>query len=192
MSGLRRPEVLFSAEQIALRVREIGAEVTRSFEGHEVCAVGLMKSCMLFMADLIRELPLDVTCHFLRASSFHDQGQGSSVRTDIIYSTEIPYAGRHILLIDDIIDTGITLNFLVDHIREQGPRSRQVCARGDKPGMRKIDVHPDWAAFTLDKPVDGFLVGYGLDHGEHYRGLPYIGTIPRPPLSDSPRTPAGS
>jgi hypoxanthine phosphoribosyltransferase len=175
----KTPEMLFSADQIARRVEEIGAEVTQTFAGHQVCAVGLMKSCMVFMADLIRHIPLDVTCHFLRASSFRE-GAGQSVRTDIIYSTEIPYEGRHILLIDDIVDTGITLNFLLDHIRERQPRSLKVCSLIDKPGVRKIDVHPDWAAFTMTEPPDAYLVGYGLDHEEHYRGLPYIGTIPRP------------
>jgi hypoxanthine phosphoribosyltransferase len=172
-----KPAVLFAEDQIEKRVAEIGAEIARSFEGSEICVVGLMKSCMVFMADLIRRLPLDMTCHFLRASSLRDQG---SVRTDIVYSTEIPYEEREILLLDDIIDTGITLSFLVDHIRERSPRTLKVCTLIDKPGERKIDVHPDWAAFTLREPVDGFIVGYGLDYAEHYRGLPYLGTIPRP------------
>ena len=98
-----------------------------------------------------------------------------------MYSATIPYEGRDILLLDDIVDTGITLNFLLDHIQEQKPRSLKVCALIDKPGERKIDVHPDWSAFTLEKtPPDRFLVGYGLDYAESYRGLPYIGTIPRP------------
>lgn len=172
-----RPAVLFAEDQIEKRVAEIGAEIARSFAGTEICVVGLMKSCMVFMADLIRCLPLDMTCHFLRASSLRDEG---AVRTDIVYSTEIPYEERDILLLDDIIDTGITLNFLVDHIRERTPRTLKVCTLIDKPGERKIDIHPDWAAFTLKEPVDRFIVGYGLDYGEHYRGLPYLGTIPRP------------
>lgn len=172
-----RPAVLFAEDQIEKRVAEIGAEIARSFAGTEICVVGLMKSCMVFMADLIRCLPLDMTCHFLRASSLRDEG---AVRTDIVYSTEIPYEERDILLLDDIIDTGITLNFLVDHIRERTPRTLKVCTLIDKPGERKIDVHPDWSAFTLDGALtDRFLVGYGLDHAESYRGLPYIGTVPR-------------
>jgi hypoxanthine phosphoribosyltransferase len=172
-----KPSMLFAEDQIEKRVAEIGAEIAQTFAGTEICVVGLMKSCMVFMADLIRSVPLDMTCHFLRASSLRDQG---AVRTDIVYSTEIPYEERDILLLDDIIDTGITLNFLVDHIRERSPRSLKVCALIDKPGERKIDIHPDWAAFTLKEPVDRFIVGYGLDYGEHYRGLPYLGTIARP------------
>lgn len=173
------PAVLFTPEQIARRVDELGAEITREFAGKELCVVGLMKSCLVFMADVIRRVDLDMTCHFLRASSFREEGEGA-VRTDIVYSTEIPYEGRHILLLDDIVDTGITLNFLLDHIRERAPRSLKVCTLIDKPGVRKIDVHPDWAAFTLDPAPEGFIVGYGLDFLERYRGLPYIGTITRP------------
>jgi hypoxanthine phosphoribosyltransferase len=175
---MEKPEVLFSEEQIARRVAEVGAEITRCFAGQEVCVVGLMKSCLIFMSDIIREIPLDMTCHFLRASSFPAEG-GGAVRTDIVYSTEIPYSGRHVLLLDDIIDTGITLSYLIDHIREQKPGDLKVCTLIDKPGDRKIDVDPDWACFTLREPTTRFIVGYGLDSGEHYRGLPFLGTISR-------------
>ena len=174
-----QPEVLFSQEQIRQRIAEIGAEVTRAFGGKELCVVGLMKSCLLFMADLVRAVPLDTTCHFLRATSLREQGVGP-LRTDIVYTAEVPYEGKDILLRADIIDTGITLNFVLDHIRERKPASLKVCTIIDKPGERKIDVHPDWAVFTIREPIDRFLVGYGLDHLELYRGLPYIGTIPRP------------
>ena len=178
---LVKPDVLFDEAQIARRVGELGREIGQSFAGNDLCVVGLMKSCLIFMADLVRKIPLDLTCHFVVASSLREQGAGS-VRTAIVYSTEIPYEGRDILLLDDVIDTGITLSFLLDHIRERRPRSLKVCALIDKPGDRKIDVHPDWAAFTLKEPLkDGrFIVGYGLDHAEGYRGLPYLGTIPRP------------
>jgi hypoxanthine phosphoribosyltransferase len=176
-----KPEVLFTESEISQRVADIAGEVTRVYEGRELCVVGIMKSCLVFMADLIRKVPLDVTCHFLRSSSLRG-GEGGSVRSDIVYSTEIPYEGRDILLLCDVIDTGITLNFLLDHIREHAPRTLKVCAIIDKPWERKIDVHPDWALFTLKEALVGgrFIVGYGLDHGDNYRGLPYIGAIPRP------------
>ncbi len=177
-----KPEVLFSDREIQARLAAIGAEVAQVFAGkEEICCIGLMKSCMLFMADLIRQIPLDVTCHFLRATTLREESGGGPVRTDIVYAAEIPYEGRDVLLLTDIIDTGITLNFLLDHIRERRPRSLKVCTLIDKPGERKIDVHPDWAVFTIEQPLDRFLVGYGLDFGEFYRGLPYIGTIPRTP-----------
>jgi hypoxanthine phosphoribosyltransferase len=175
----QKPDVLVSQEQIHGRIVQIGAEVTRSFAGKEICAIGLMKSCLLFMADLVRQIPLDMSCHFLRATSLREEGAGP-VRTDIVYSAEIPYEGKDILLLVDIVDTGITLNFLLDHIRERNPATLKVCTIVNKPGDRKIDVHPDWSVFTLEQPLDRFLVGYGLDYAEYYRGLPFIGTIPRP------------
>lgn len=174
-----RPAVLFTEEQIRDRIAQIGREATQTFQGKEVCVVGLMKSCLLFMADLVRSMPLDITCHFLRASSLREEGTGP-VRTDIVYTVEVPYEGKHILLLADIVDTGITLNFLLDQIRDHEPASLKVCTIIDKPADRKIDVHPDWAVFTLKEPLDRFIVGYGLDYAESYRGLPYIGTIPRP------------
>jgi hypoxanthine phosphoribosyltransferase len=175
------PDVLFTEREIARRVEELGSELTRAFAGREVRVVGLMKSCLVFMADLIRHVPLDTTCHFLGSYALRDGGPGPA-RTDIVYSTEIPYEGQDILLLDDIIDTGITLNFLLDHIHERKPHSVKVCVLIDKPADRKVDVRPDWAAFTLGQPLGGdrFIVGYGLDHLEHYRGVPYLGTIQRP------------
>jgi hypoxanthine phosphoribosyltransferase len=172
------PQVLFSREQVQGRVRELGREITATFAGKEVCVVSLMKSCLLFTADLIREIPLDVTCHFLRAAA-HTEGGAQSV-TDIVYSTEIPYTDRDILLIEDVVDTGITLRFLIDQIQDRRPRSLRVCTLIDKPAQRKIDVHPDWSAFTIDAIPDRFIVGYGLDWEDRYRALPYIGTIARP------------
>jgi hypoxanthine phosphoribosyltransferase len=182
------PELLFTEVQIDERIGTLGAEVSRAFTGSEIAVVGLMKGCVVFMADLIRCIPLETTCHFLRVASHRDQAMGS-MRTDIVYSTEIPYEGRDILLLDSIVDTGITLNFLLDHIREHKPKSLKVCALIDKPGERKIDVNPDFAAFTLHEPLDRFIVGYGLDHLENYRGLPYLGTIPRPAAPAEGRKP---
>jgi hypoxanthine phosphoribosyltransferase len=181
-----QPTVLFDRDRISERIQVMGGEITTALAGKDICVVGLIKSCMVFMADLVRAIPLDMTCHYLRVSS-QREGTGS-MRTDIIYSTEIAWEGRHILLLDDVIDTGITLNFLLDHIREGRPASLRVAALIDKPGERKIDVHPDWAAFTLTDQTDSFLVGYGLDHAERYRGLPYIGTIPRPATPAAERT----
>ncbi len=169
--------VLFSRERIDARVRELGAEVARTCAGQELCVVGLMKSCLVFMADLIRAISLPQTCYFLQSASLRENG-GAAADADIIYSTDVPYAGRHILLLDDIIDTGVTLSFLLDHIKERNAASVRVCALIDEPGERKTDVRPDWAAFTIDKPCDRFIVGYGLDYQQRYRELPYLATIP--------------
>ncbi len=182
------PQVLFPREEIESRIRALGAEVGDTYGGQEVCVVGLMKSCLVFMADLIRAISAPLTCHFLQTDSLREM-EGARARTDIVYTAEVPYAGRHILLLDDIIDTGITLTFLLDHIRDHGPKSLRVCALIDKPGARKIDIKPDWTAFKLEEPFERFIVGYGLDYQERYRELPYLATIPIPPPSaDGRRT----
>ena len=174
------PDVVWSEEAIARRLTELGAEIGAFYGDREITVVGLMTSCLIFLADLVRKIPLELSVHMVRARSQRGEDAGTA-RTEILYTSTVPYEGRDILLLDDVIDTGITLNFLLDHIREKNPRSLRVCALVDKPGERKIDVHPDWAAFTLAAPMgDRFLVGYGLDHAESYRQLPYIGTIPRP------------
>ena len=172
--------VLFSEEQIARRVAEVGQEVAKGLSGRDVCVLGVMKGSLVFMSDLIRRIPLDLTVHLVRVTSSREQSAGR-VQTEIVFSTAVPLEGQDVLLIDDIVDTGITLSYLLAHIHELGPRSVKVCALIDKPEARKIDVHPDWATFTLREPLeDQFLVGYGLDYAESYRGLPYIGTIPLP------------
>jgi hypoxanthine phosphoribosyltransferase len=185
-----RPVVVFDEEQIHQRIQELGREITATYSGNEICVVGLMKNCLVFMADLIREIPLPMTCHFLRASALNE-GPGAA-RTDIVYSTEIPYEGRHILLLEDVVDTGITLRFLLDHITEAKPAQLKVCTLIDKPEKRKVDVVADWSAFTLNESRGRFLVGYGLDFDEHYRGLPYIGAIahPSPAATQKDREPA--
>jgi hypoxanthine phosphoribosyltransferase len=182
------PEVLFTETQIASRLADLGAEIGRFYGEREITVVGLMTSCLIFLADLVRKIPLELTVHMVRARA--QAGEGAGRRPlEILYTSTILYEGRDILLLDDVIDTGITLSFILDHIREKGPRTLRVCALVDKPGARKIDVHPDWAAFTLPDPMpDRFLVGYGLDHAESYRGLPYIGTIPRPLPAPEGRT----
>lgn len=171
---VEKPEVLFTAEQIQKRIRQVGAEIAKEYAGRELCVVGLMKNCLVFMADLIRAIPIPLTCHMVRST------QGGKGGSEIVYSAEVPYEGQHILLLDDVLDTGITLSYLVDHIREHHPKSLKVCALIDRMQDRKVDMQPDWVVFSLREPLDRFLVGYGLDYAELYRGLPYIGALPRP------------
>jgi hypoxanthine phosphoribosyltransferase len=175
-----KADVLFAEGQIARRVAELGAEITRVFGGRELCVLGLMKGSIVFMSDLVRRIPLDLTFHLVSVT-VHREHDAGVVRTEIAYATDFPLEGRDVLLVEDVVDTGITLSYLLGHVHELGARSIRVCALVDKPGARKIDVHPDWVAFTLDEPLtDRFLVGYGLGWQGRYRALPYIGTIPRP------------
>jgi hypoxanthine phosphoribosyltransferase len=172
--------VLFTEDQIARRVAELGEQITGAFAGKEICVLGLMKGSLVFLADLIRRIPLDLTVQLVRVTSQREQAAGR-ILTEIVYSTPAPLEGRDVLLVDDIVDTGITLSYLLAHIHEQAPASLRVCALVDKPEARKIDLHPDWTAFPVHEPMaDRFLVGYGLGWLERFRGLPFIGTIPRP------------
>jgi hypoxanthine phosphoribosyltransferase len=172
--------VLFTEAQIAERVAALGAEIAAGYAGRQVCVLGLMKGSLVFLADLIRRLPLDLSVHLVRVTTQREQAAGRVI-TEIVFSTSVPLEGKDVLLLDDIVDTGITLSYLLAHIHEHGPASLRVCALVDKPEARKIDVHPDWTAFSVHEPLaDRFLVGYGLDWKERFRGLPFIGTIPRP------------
>lgn len=174
-----KADVLYSEESIARRVAELGAEITRAFEGRELRVLGLDGS-LVFMVDLVRHIALDLTFHLVRVSVHREQEAGI-VRTEISYATDFPLEGQDVLLVEGVVDTGITLSYILGHVHELGPRSLRVCALVDKPGSRKIDVHPDWAAFPLPEPPrDRFLVGYGLDWQGRYRALPYVGTIPQP------------
>jgi hypoxanthine phosphoribosyltransferase len=170
-----KPTVLFSEAEIRRRVGELAAEIAEAYRGEAIAVVGLMNNCLVFMADLIRGLPVETAVHAVRVTRGAAGG-----RAEIVYSAEVPYEGQHILLLDDIVDTGVTLSFLLDHIREHRPKSLRVCALIDKTHDRKVEVPVDWAAFSLPDPVDHFIVGYGLDYKERYRGLPFIGTIARP------------
>jgi hypoxanthine phosphoribosyltransferase len=175
-------DVLYSEEQIARRVAELGAEIGQAFDGQELCVLGLMKGSFVFMADLVRKIPLETTMHLVRVTTQCEQ-TANRVMTEIVYATAVPLEGRHVLLVEDVVDTGITLSYLLGHLHERQPSTVRVCALIDKPHARKIDVHPDWVAFTLDDlSSERFLVGYGLDWMERFRGLPYLGTIPRPAL----------
>jgi hypoxanthine phosphoribosyltransferase len=181
------PAVLFSEEQIRSRLIEVAKEIDSAYAGKEVAVVGLMKSCLIFTADMLRTLTIETTCHFLRASAVSDES--GAVRTNIVYSGDAQYEDRHVLLLDDIVDTGITLNFVLEHIVEHHPASLRVCALLDKPGERKVDVAIDWALFRIEKPIENsFIVGYGLDFQERFRGVPYIGTIPRSGPKPAERT----
>jgi hypoxanthine phosphoribosyltransferase len=180
-----RADVLYSEEQISRRVAELGAEITRAFEGRSLCVLGLMNG-VVFMADLVRRISLDLTFHLVRVS-VHREREAGIVRTEISYATNFPLENEDVLLVGDVVDTGITLSYLLGHVHELGARSLKVCALVDKPEARKIDVNPDWAAFTLTEPLaDRFLVGYGLGWQGRYRALPYVGTIPHPPPDAAP------
>jgi len=171
-----KAEVLFSEEQIRARVQTIGAQIGEEFKGEEVRVIGLMKNCLVFTADLIRAIPLQTTTHLVRC---HYE-EGKVAQTDIIFEADFSFAGQNVLLVEDVIATGITNNYLLESMRQHDPAKLRVCALLDRKDDRRVEMRPDWTAFELTGADHGFVVGYGLDYAEHYRGLPYLGTIPRP------------
>lgn len=164
--------VVFDEASIARRVRELGREITDAYPDGELLLIGLLKGCFVFLADLARAIERPLQVDFLVASSY-GAGQVSSGEVRLLYEPSVPLTDRHILLVEDIIDSGRTLASLMDRLRSRGPRSLAICALLDK---RIASPLPDlrFVGFTAP-PV--FLVGYGLDHAEDFRHLPYIADL---------------
>jgi len=170
MSKWVKPAVLFSEAAIQERIREIGRQITADFEGREIAIVGILKGTVVFMADLIRAVGLQLTCDFLKVETTKDQ------RIDISFSPETDFHERDVLLLQDVVDTGVTMNFIAGHIQEDWkPRSLRIAVLIDREEQRKVDCVVDYACFKVDQ--EGFVVGYGLDSEEMYRGVPYLGIL---------------
>jgi len=160
---------LFTTEQIHEKVVELAGAIYRDYEGKEVLAIGILKGAFVFFADIIRALKLPVTIDFIVASSYFKTV--SKGETTIYYEPREPVKGKNVLLIDDIIDTGISLNKIRAKILSQRPASLKICALLDKKERRVIDVPIDYVGFDVPNQ---FVVGYGLDYDNKYRNLPYI------------------
>lgn len=165
--------ILLTQEQIAQRVRELGRELTRDYAGKDPVIVGVLKGVVVFYADMIRQLQVPCQMDFMWISSYVGTNSGAmQVRQDI--SADI--RGRHVLILEDIYDTGTSLDFTYRHLLAKEPASLKICTLLDKPERRKpgITLQPDYTGFTIP---NAFVVGYGLDFNEHYRNLPYIGIL---------------
>jgi hypoxanthine phosphoribosyltransferase len=167
------PVELFSAAAIAARVRELGAEIDARVPAGPLTVVGILRGAFVFMADLVRAIPRPLTCDFLGVQSYGDATVSSGV-VQITSDLGTPIAGRHVLLVEDIADTGLTIRYLLDLLAARGPATLQTCALLSKPSRRKIDVRLDFVGFEI---ADEFVVGYGLDAGQLHRNLPYIGAL---------------
>jgi len=174
MSG--RPEVLISADAVRARVAEMAAEIQRDHpEG--VHFVAVLKGAFMFLSDLARAVTGDVSLDFMAVSSYA-KGTTSSGEVRLLKDLDTPLDGRHVLIVEDIVDTGLTLSYLQDTLRARGPKSLRTACLLSKPSRRKTDVKVEYVGFTIE---DHFVVGYGLDYAEQYRNLPYIGVISSPP-----------
>lgn len=165
--------VLISEEQIRARVKELGEQITREYQGQELVAVCVLKGSFPFFADLVRHIDLPMECDFLGLSSY-----GSATRTSgvVKITSDLTRAigDRHVLVVEDIVDTGLTMNYLLENLWTRRPASVKVCSLLYKPANTVVDVQIDYLGFTIE---DRFVIGYGLDLDQYYRNLPYIGYL---------------
>lgn len=165
--------VLFTERQIAAKVAELGAMVSRDAGGRELYVVGVLKGAVIFMSDLVRRLEVPARIDFMAVSSYGASSQSSGV-VRILKDLDEDLEGRHVLLVEDIVDTGLTLHYLAENLRARHPASLRLCAFLDKPTRRRVEVAVDYTGFTVP---DQFIVGYGLDYAGRYRNLPYVGVL---------------
>jgi hypoxanthine phosphoribosyltransferase len=166
-------EILISEEQIQMRVKELSAQISTDYAGKNPILIGVLKGVLFFMADLLRDVTLSAEVDFLAVSSYSAEARNKGV-VRLIKDLEIPIYGRHVLFVEDVIDTGLTLNYLLRNLRERQPASLEVCVLFNKPAHRFISIPLKYKGFDLP---DRFVVGYGLDHQERYRNLPFIGLL---------------
>jgi len=162
--------LLYSREQIARRVRELAASISADYAGSDLVLIGILRGAFVFLADLIRQLTIPVIVDFIGAASYGSRTQTSG-QVAITKELQVPVSGRELLLVEDIEDTGVTLQSIQRKLKELGPRSIKVCTLIDKRERRLIDVPVDYVGFEIAK---GFIVGYGIDYAELYRYLPDI------------------
>lgn len=167
-------QVLLSEEQIAARVAALGRQVSEAYTGRELTLVSVLKGSLPFMADLMRAITIPVRIDLMEVSSYGGLSTESSGLVRILKDLSASIDGRDVLLVEDIIDTGLTLNYLLRYLRGKNPRSLRICALLDKPARRLVDIPIDYVGFTIP---DQFVVGYGLDYGELYRNLRYVGVL---------------
>lgn len=167
--------ILLSEKQLEKIVNSIAKKIEKDYNGKEFIMIGLLKGSIAFMADLMKKIDLDFAIDFMVASSY-GSGTESSGKVKIKSEGTIPVEGKHILLIEDIIDSGNTLSFVCNYLVTKGAKSVRVATLCDKPSRRKIPFTPDYVGAEIP---DEFIVGYGLDYDEKYRNLPYIGVLKR-------------
>ncbi|SFF96465.1 hypoxanthine phosphoribosyltransferase [Desulfotomaculum arcticum] len=163
-------KVLVSLEAIKQKISELGSVISSDYTGKNLLVVGILKGAMVFMSDLIRSLSVDVQIDFMAVSSYGASSQSTGV-VRILKDLEQTIEGKHVLIVEDIVDTGLTLNYLQEILKARGPASVRICTLLDKPSRREVDVAIDYNGFSIP---DEFVVGYGLDYNEKYRNLPEI------------------
>jgi hypoxanthine phosphoribosyltransferase len=166
-------EILVDEESLRSRVAELGEEISRDYEGRDLLLIGVLKGAVFFMADLMRQLTVPCEIDFMAISSYGASTDSSGV-VRILKDLDINIEGRHVLVVEDIIDSGLTLSYLMRNLEARQPASLEVCALMTKPERREIDVPVRYIGFEIP---NRFVIGYGLDFGERYRNLPYVGVL---------------
>lgn len=168
-------EVLIGEEEIASKVKELAQLLSEEYRGKNPLIICVLKGAAFFMTDLIKQMDIELEMDFMDVSSYGNRSE-SSGEVKIIKDLNTSVQGRHVLVVEDIIDSGLTLKYLVDLLHHRKAASVKVVTLLDKPRRRKVDFKPDWTGFEVP---DEFVVGYGLDYAEKYRNLPYIGVLKR-------------
>ncbi|MGO4349229.1 hypoxanthine phosphoribosyltransferase [Paenibacillus sp. MCAF9] len=166
-------EVLYDAQQIGDKVKELGATLSKDFNGRNPLVICVLKGAFIFMADLVKEITVPLEIDFMAVSSYGQSTKSSGV-VKIIKDLDVSVEGRDVLIVEDIIDSGLTLSYLIDVLERRNAKSVTVVTLFDKPARRTVELEADYKGFTLP---DEFVVGYGLDYAEKYRNLPYIGIL---------------
>jgi hypoxanthine phosphoribosyltransferase len=166
-------EILLSGDEVQARVAELGAQLAADYEGREPVLVSVLKGSIIFLADLVRAMPIPLSIDLMEVSSYGTSTE-SSGQVRILKDLSTPIEGREVIVVEDIIDTGLTLNYLLRYLHDKGPASIRICCLLDKPARRLAPIEIDYRGFTI---ADRFVIGYGLDYGERYRNLPYIGVL---------------
>ncbi|HBT20757.1 MAG TPA: hypoxanthine phosphoribosyltransferase [Peptococcaceae bacterium] len=166
-------KILFTEEQIKNRIKEIGMQITEDYKGENLTVIGILKGAFIFAADLVRQIKLPVTVDFIAVSSYGSATQ-SSGEVKIIKDLDISVKDKNLLLVEDIVDTGLTLKYLLENLKSRGPAGIKTCVLLDKPQARKVEVPINYKGFTIDNV---FVVGYGLDYDQKFRNLPYIACL---------------
>lgn len=165
--------VLIDEETLNKRVEELGAEITRDYQGKDLLIVGILKGAVVFMSDLAKKIELPLAMDFMAVSSYGASTKSSGV-VRILKDLDAEIEGKDVLIVEDIIDTGLTLHYLYENLLSRKPNSLKICCCFDKPSRREVPVEIDYIGFEIP---DEFVVGYGLDYAERYRNLPYVSVL---------------
>jgi hypoxanthine phosphoribosyltransferase len=169
-------QILVTSEEIDRRVRELGADLSREYAGKDVLLLGILKGAVFFLSDLMRRLEIPAEVDFMAISSYGSATKSSGV-VRILKDLDRPIEGRHVLIVEDIVDSGLTLRYLLGNLQGRHPASLEVCALLSKREARVVDVPVRYVGFEIPNE---YVIGYGLDHRERYRSLPYVATLVRP------------